>query len=182
MHRSRHPSCVLRVVVLALGAVVPFLAAAEVFVDVGANVTRVRADVATLPLETSRASGWHVGTGVRRASQHGSFGVRLELDDVDGDTLLSVRALDYRHLIKGRLAVSAFLGASRLDLATPAFGYYLGGGLTLRDLFPRWDLTLDLRYGDKIARDNLLPSDPQGGRPDNFYDLSGASLYFSRRF
>jgi hypothetical protein len=47
---------------------------------------------------------------------------------------------------------------------------------------PNWDLGIELRLGDKIARDNLLPSDPQGGRPDNFYDLSGISLYLSRRF
>jgi hypothetical protein len=44
------------------------------------------------------------------------------------------------------------------------------------------DLGIDLRYGDKLARDNLLPTDPQGGTPDNFYDVSGIAVYFSRRF
>ena len=43
------------------------------------------------------------------------------------------------------------------------------------------DLGIDLRYGDKIARDNLLPTDPQS-RPDSFYDLTGASLYLRYRF
>jgi hypothetical protein len=52
----------------------------------------------------------------------------------------------------------------------------------LKELWPSWTLAIDVRFGDKLARDNLLPSDPQGGRPDNFYDLTGLSLYLSRRF
>jgi hypothetical protein len=44
------------------------------------------------------------------------------------------------------------------------------------------DLNLDVRYGDKMARDKLLPSDPASTpRPDVFYDLMGATLYFSYR-
>jgi hypothetical protein len=44
-------------------------------------------------------------------------------------------------------------------------------------------LALDVRIGDKLARDNVLPTDPQGGnRPDTFYDLRGISIYLSRRF
>jgi hypothetical protein len=52
----------------------------------------------------------------------------------------------------------------------------------IKDLWPRWSLSLDLRYGDKLARDNVLPTDPQGGSPDNFYDLSGVTIYLSRGF
>jgi hypothetical protein len=119
---------------------------------------------------------------VRRELRQGSIGARLELDDVDGDRLLALRAFDYRRHLSERLAVTAFLGAARLDLATPAHGYYLGGGLQLKELVAGWDLAIDLRLGDKLARDNLLPSDPQGGRPDNFYDLTGVAVYLSRRF
>jgi hypothetical protein len=120
--------------------------------------------------------------GVRRELANGSIGARVELDDVDGDALLAVRALDYRRHLTPRLAVTGFLGAARLDLATPAYGYWLGGGVQLKELLPGWDLGVDLRYGDKIARDNLLPTDPQGGKQDNFYDLSGIAVYLSRRF
>jgi hypothetical protein len=155
---------------------------AEVFVDVGLHSTRVEADVATFTRTTTTQSGVHVGLGVRRELANGSIGARAELEDVDGDLLLAVRALDYRRHLTQRVAVTAFLGAARLDLATPAHGYYLGTGVQLKELWPNWSLALDLRYGDKIARDNLLPSDPQGGKPDNFYDLSGISVYFSRRF
>lgn len=158
-------------------------AGAELFFDAGVNHTRVEADIATLPDKpTSTATGLHVGVGVRRELRQGSIGARLELDDVDGDRLLALRAFDYRRHLSERLAVTAFLGAARLDLATPAHGYYLGGGLQLKELVAGWDLAIDLRLGDKLARDNLLPSDPQGGRPDNFYDLTGVAVYLSRRF
>ena len=99
------------------------------------------------------------------------------------DTLLSVRALDYRYRFHNPLAVSVFLGASRYDLATPAYGYYYGAGVQWRNLLPNIDLGLDLRYGDKIARDKLLPSDPPSTkRPDEFYDLTGATLSLSYRW
>ena len=169
-----------------LAAVLVFASAggrAEVFFDVGVSSTHVEADIATLPATiTSTQSGLHLGAGVRRALQRGSIGARIELDDIDGDSLLAVRALDWERQLTERIAVGAFLGAARLNLATPAYGYYLGGGIRLRELLAGWDLGIDLRLGDKIARDNLLPSDPQGGRPDNFYDLSGISVYLSRRF
>jgi hypothetical protein len=106
--------------------------------------------------------------GARRAvSERSDLGVRAEFDDIDGDVLLSVRALDYRYRFHNPLAVSVFLGASRLDLATPAYGYYYGAGVQWRNLLPNIDVGLDLRYGDKIARDKLLPSDPPSTkRPD----------------
>jgi hypothetical protein len=157
-------------------------ARADAFLDVGLHGTHVEADVATLTRVTTTESGAHLGLGVRRELANGSVGARIELDDVDGDLLLAVRALDYRRHLTQRFAVTAFLGAARLDLATPAYGYYLGAGVQLKELWPSWSLAIDLRYGDKIARDNLLPSDPQGGKPDNFYDLSGVAVYFSRRF
>jgi hypothetical protein len=158
-------------------------AGAELFLDFGVNDTSVEADIATLPATVeSDVSGLHLGAGFRRELAQGSIGARLELDDLDGESLLAVRALDYRRHLSERFALTAFAGAARLDVATPAYGYYLGGGLQVKELWPRWSLGVDLRIGDKLARDNLLPSDPQGGRPDNFYDLKGVSVYVSREF
>jgi hypothetical protein len=158
-------------------------ASAEVFIDVGAHSTRVEADIATLPEKIEDTfSGLHFGAGLRRELSQGSIGARLELDDIDGDLLLTVRALDYRRHLSPRLSLTAFAGAARLDLDTPAHGWYFGGGLELKDLWPGWSLVFDARIGDKLARDNLLPTDPQGGRPDNFYDLRGLAVYLSRRF
>jgi hypothetical protein len=177
------PSALRLLITLVLYVAAAATARAEAFVDFGLSSTRVSADIALQPAALdSTHSGWHVGAGVRRTLSRGNIGVRVELDDVDSDLLLAVRALDYRYHVSDRIALGAFLGAARLNLATPAYGYYLGGGLQNKDLMPAWDLTFDLRLGDKIARDNLLPTDPQGGRPDNFYDLSGLSIYLSRRF
>jgi hypothetical protein len=172
-----------RVALVVCAAAVNAVASAEVFVDIGLHSTRIEADIANQPAKTENTeSGLHVGVGVRRALRAGDIGARLELDDVDSDLLLAVRAFDYRRHVSERLAFGAFVGAARLDLATPAYGYYLGGGVHFKELVREWDLGIELRRGDKIARDNLLPTDPQGGRPDNFYDLSGVSVYLGRRF
>ena len=175
-----------RLASMAAAAAAMYLAAADAradaFLDLGLHGTHVEADVATLTRVTTSESGLHLGAGLRRELASGSIGARIELDDVDGDLLLAVRALDYRRHLTGRLAVTAFLGAARLDLATPAYGYYLGTGVQFKEFLPSWTLSVDLRYADKVARDNVLPTDPQGGKPDNFYDLSGIAVYLSRRF
>ncbi len=165
-------------------AAAPRPALAEPFVDLGLSTSRIAAKIANQQARSvTTSTGVHLGVGIRRTLERGgNIGVRLELDDVDANTLLALRALDYRFNLSARFAVTAFAGAARLDLATPAYGYYFGGGVQLKDVRPRWDLGIDLRYGDKIARDNLLPTDPQGGSPDNFYDLTSVSVYLSRRF
>ena len=155
-------------------------AGAEVFVDFGVNDTNTEGDIAGLPekVETD-AGGPHLGVGFRRELMKGSIGARLELDDLDGESLLAVRAFDYRRHLSERFALTAFAGAARLDLDTPAYGWYLGGGVQLKDLWPRWSLGIDLRFGDKLARDNF---DSQAPRPDDFYDLKGFAIYLSRGF
>jgi hypothetical protein len=175
-HRMRITVLAAAVVAIALARA----ASAELFVDFGVNDTNIEADIATLPatIETD-ASGLHLGIGFRRELTQGSIGARLELDDLDGEQLLAVRAFDYRRHLTKRFALTAFAGAARLDLDTPAYGWYLGGGVQIKDLFPRWSLGVDVRIGDKLARDNF---DSQAPRPDDFYDLRGLTLYLSRGF
>ncbi|HEX6999819.1 MAG TPA: hypothetical protein VF322_16930 [Gammaproteobacteria bacterium] len=178
-----HRSSFLAGILVAASLTAP-RAVAEVFVDVGVNGTRIESDIAGRPDTVSTSgAGAHFGIGARRSTgRRGDFGVRLEVDDADGDLMLAVRALDYRRHRSDRIAFTAFLGAARLDLATPAYGYYFGGGVQLKQILPSWDLGVELRFGDKVARDNLLPSDPQGGRPDNFHDVRGLAVYLSYRF
>ena len=155
---------------------------AELFVDAGINFSELSIRLDGSPASTkSLGAAAHFAIGARRAvSQRSDLGVRAEIDDIDGDMLFSVRALDYRYRFRSPLAVSLFVGASRLDLATPAYGYYYGAGVQWRNLLRGVDVGLDLRYGDKIARDKLLPSDPPSvKRPDSFYDLTGATLSVS---
>jgi hypothetical protein len=169
---------------LACAGLTAMPASAEMFVDLGANASRVESLYGDSDVKVSRSgTGLHLGFGVRRSvAERSDLSFRLEVDSIDSDTMLAVRALDYRYNVSDRFAVNAFLGAARLDLATPAYGYYVGAGFQWKEITEHWDLGFDLRYGDKVARDNLLPSDPRGGRPDNFHDVTGASLYLSYRF
>ncbi|MGH8285440.1 MAG: hypothetical protein ACRETT_06705, partial [Steroidobacteraceae bacterium] len=158
---------------------------AEIFVDAGVNANEVRIDLDdNIPRSTTDVEiAPHFAFGVRRAvTAHSDVGARIELDEIDGHTLLSARAVDYRYRFDGPLALTGFLGAARYDLATPAYGLYLGLGAQLRNVVPHWDIGLDLRYAVKVARDDLLASDPLGGRPDSFYDIASTTLYVTRRF
>jgi hypothetical protein len=172
----------LTVCVVLLTVALP--ARAELFVDVGVNASEVRSAIANRMGKLVRSeTGLHVGLGARRSvGERSDIGVRLELDSLGSDLYLAVRALDYRYHVSERFAISGFLGAARLDLATPAWGYYLGTGATWKNVIEGWDLNVDFSVGDKIARDNLLPSDPQGGMPDNFHDVYSLRVAMSYAF
>ena len=158
---------------------------AELFIEAGVSVHQVDAD---LTRETPTVSSdWHaqphLAVGARRAvSRRSDLGVRLELDRVDGAMLLRARALDYRYRFASGLALGVFAGAARYDLATPAYGIYFGLGLQWRDVMPGYDVGIEASYADKVARDTLLPEDPQGSRPDSFYDIYSVGLTLTRRW
>ncbi|HEV2230450.1 MAG TPA: capsule assembly Wzi family protein [Steroidobacteraceae bacterium] len=161
---------------------------AEWFVDAGVEANQVRTDPGPPnPVTTSSVGfGPHFGLGARRAvSADDDLGVRLELDQVDGHSLIGVRAIDYRHRYGDSFALSVFAGADRYDVATPAYSVYGGVGAQWRNFLPGlrgWDLGLDLRYGQNIARDKVLPTDVPANRPDTFYKIPSGVLYLSRRF
>jgi hypothetical protein len=142
----------------------------ERLLDVGFSTTRINFESsAQVPDTTSpHYQSPHLGIGARRAaSARQDLGMRLELDRVNGYTLLALRALDYRYRWGGHFALSTFVGVARYETGAPAYGYYLGAGAQWRNLFPHLDLSVDWRYGDKLARDSLLPGDPpQTARPD----------------
>ena len=160
---------------------------ADVFFDAGANYSKVeiRLDGNQNRIRTPMEFSPHFAIGARRqVSDRSDLGVRLELDQVNDEMLLSARLLDYRYRFLNPLAVSLFFGAARYDLATPAYGYVIGGGVQWRNLLPNVDVSVDLRYFDKIARDKLLGDQdaPTMERPDSFFDISGATFGLSYRF
>jgi len=110
--------------------------------------------------------------------------VRVEADNVQGHSLIGVRALDYRYRFHSPLALSVFLGFARYNLATPAYGMYLGAGLQYRNVLPGFDLGWDVRYADNIQRDHLLKSDPPdvGARNDSFYNVLSSTVFVSYHF
>ncbi|MEP6546769.1 MAG: capsule assembly Wzi family protein [Gammaproteobacteria bacterium] len=158
---------------------------AELFVDAGISVNQVRVDLEPgLPITTGK---WqvnpHLGVGARRAvTANNDLGVRLELDEAQGHALIGVRAVDYRYRFTDSLALGLFLGAARYDLVTPAYSVYYGIGGLWRNVLPKWDLGLDIRHDQNLARDHTLASDAQGPRPESFYKIESAQLYASRRF
>ncbi len=158
---------------------------AQVFVDAGVNANKVRTDLDKgIPITTSQlAFGPHFGLGARRAvSESNDLGVRAEIDQVDGHLLIGLRPLDYRHRFDGPLAVNVFGGVARYNVETPATSLYAGVGGQWRDVLPGWDLNLDFRYAQNLARDHVLASDVQGVRPETFYKIESATLYVSRHF
>jgi hypothetical protein len=159
---------------------------AQLFVDVGGNVNKVRADLQKgLPLMTSKLSfGPHIGLGARRAvSTTNDLGVRVEFDDqVDGHYLIGLRAVDYRHRFNEFFALGLFAGVVRYDLATPAYSLYAGLGGQWRNVVPKWDLSLDFRHAQSVQRDHLAAGDPPGVRPESLYKIDSVIAYVSRRF
>jgi hypothetical protein len=157
----------------------------EIFVSAGYNIYRVRTDLTDEPLRTTgpREDGYHFEVGARReVSDHNDLGTRVEFDDINGHSLVGIRLVDYRYRFWGPLAADAYFGAARYALGTPAYGYYYGVGLEWRNVVPHLDLGIDFRYDDSIARDHLLPSDPQVNRPDSFYDVWGGIFKLSYHF
>ena len=159
--------------------------AAERFVDAGVEIGRVSANLQKgLPGTTGNFGvDPHIGLGARRAvSVNNDLGVRVEFDEIDGHSLIGVRAIDYRYRFGSRFALGLFAGAARYDAATPAYGIYFGLGAAWRNILPKWDLGVDLRHVQNAARDHVLASDPPGVRPDSFYKVETGLLYLSRRF
>jgi hypothetical protein len=159
---------------------------AELFIDAGVTASRVNINLEPniRAIETPVEVGPHLAFGARRkVSDNNDWGVRLELDDeVDGHSLIGARIVDYRHRFGDEFALGLFAGVDRYNLATPAYSLYGGLGGQWRNLFPKWDLGLDFRYGQNIARNHVLPTDIQGERPDSFYKIESAVGYVSRRF
>jgi hypothetical protein len=157
----------------------------EVFVDAGGNANRVKADLQKgLAVTTTNTQfGPHFALGARRAvSEHNDLGVRAEIDEVDKHSLIQFRALDYRYRFDGPLALGIFAGVARYNLQTPATSMYAGLGLQWRNVLPGWDIDSDFRYGQNLARDHVLASDPQGVRPESFYKIESLTFYISRHF
>ncbi|HEY7963541.1 MAG TPA: capsule assembly Wzi family protein [Steroidobacteraceae bacterium] len=157
----------------------------EVFVESGASSFRTKVDLTELTAITDlpRSSAAHFAVGARRfVTDHSDLGARVESDEAAGHNLLGVRLIDYRYRFEVPLALTAFLGAARYDLATPAYGFYYGAGVQWRDILPHIDLGAEARYYDNLARDRLLASDPHTNRRDSFYDIWGGVLSLSYHF
>jgi hypothetical protein len=122
-------------------------------------------------------TGYHFGVGAYRNQDESRwvYGVKLEAEDVQGNMLLGLRAIDVGFLITPRITLKGFLGAARYDLATAAYGWRVGLGASYQ-LAEHWVLAADIVYNDKLARDS------GGGNVSVFYDIIQAVGYLQYRF
>jgi hypothetical protein len=127
--------------------------------------------------------GYHLGVGAYRNTGDSPwvYGVKLELQDVVGNSLISVRAIDLGYKFTSRFTLNGYLGGARYDLATPAFGYRfgIGGRYWMSD---RLALSAEGSFADSVARDKLLPEEPPGNSPDLFFDVFQLNLYLKYKF
>jgi hypothetical protein len=161
----------------------------EVFADIGINVNRVTVNLDPEIPEYNTPTGVdpHFGLGARRAvSTNNDLGARVEIDQIQSHMLIGLRMIDWRYRFDhNAFAIGAFFGVDRYQLATPAYSEYVGLGAQWRNFLPwlpKWDLGLDFRHAQNIARDHVLATDPRGTRPDSFYKIDSAVLYLSRHF
>jgi hypothetical protein len=156
----------------------------EGFVDLGMFSSNVdyEQDAGAVPADKSTHGSVHFGLGLRRAvDRRNDFGTRIEFDNVGGNLLTALRAIDYRHRFGPTFAAGLFFGAARYGALTPAYGWYGGAGLQWRDLWKNWDVGVDYRDADHMVR-NKTPGESVIIWPNAFYSIRGASTYISRRF
>jgi hypothetical protein len=163
----------------------------ERFVDVGASEGQLQLNLGGFSAAQEAAKTLdrtvyspHFGLGARRqVAPHQDLGVRIELDDFDSNAMLGLRIIDYRYRVDRHLAIGAFFGFARYAAPTPAQGYYEGAGIQWRNLFPHWDLSVEVRNFDHLQRDKLLRSDlPTNGDPVEWYSLLAPTVTLDRRF
>jgi hypothetical protein len=119
----------------------------------------------------------------RPAGPRADIGVAIEAERVDSRTLIGVRALDYRRSIAVGVRAGGFVGTARYDLATPAYGIYLGVGVERESRDKRWAVRLESKYAIKVARDRVLPAEVgRFTREDAFYDIASTTLSIGRRY
>jgi hypothetical protein len=161
---------------------------AEFHVDLGLVGSQIIADITSETPRTQSDIGFgpHFMVGARRAiSTHQDIGAGREADDIHGVSLIAARIVDYRYRFNNPLALNLFMGAARYAAATPAYGFYYGGGVEWRNVLPHWDVGINYRYAAKVDRLRTEPTDPPedvGYRPDAYYDVTMGTLYVSRKF
>jgi opacity protein-like surface antigen len=121
--------------------------------------------------------GYHFGVGLFRQQTDSRwvYGVKVEVENVQDNVLVGLRAIDLGFLVTPRFTIDGFLGAARYDLPTAAYGWRLGLGAKYQ-FAERWVLAADYVYNDKLTRDS------GGDNVGVFYDIDQGLLYLQYRF
>jgi len=157
----------------------------DFFMDMGINFSKFKSTAmnpdGTLRFPNGKNRNAHLGIGaLRTVTKHGDIGVRVEWDRIKGHNLYSMRMMDYRYRIGSHFAVSGFFGVGRYETEAPAYGYYLGTGLVLLDIIPKWDFCIDVRRDKEMSRTKVIAS--ENTMPRVFFNSSNITAYVSRHF
>lgn len=103
-----------------------------------------------------------VGVGVyKNFNESHSVGTNFDYyHDIEGASLWSVRALDYRYQLFQNWQVNSFVGAARINTGTPAHGYIIGGGLIYQlPNSANQFVQAEVQLSDKLTRDINAPDE-----------------------
>ena len=122
----------------------------------------------------------------KRTGDRSSVGVKVEFQQVDGSRLTSFRAIDYRYFYSEQWQLGAFIGASKYEFRSPAYGYNVGFGAFYQPTnWKNLSVGAEVQFMDKLARDKIHPDDvpaaPETG-PDTFTNMAGIALTMSYHF
>lgn len=162
--------------------------------SVGSTVSKVKTLLDGGDNPAAETNDWEtgpyfaIGVHSRYAERH-ELGLVASYSTAAGDGLFSIRPFDYRYSLTDSIRLTGFFGVARYDKETAAHGYYLGFGGEWRFLKQTQSeglgLGLEFAYGDKIARDRVLPSDPPSTMPSSpeiFYDVTLFNTYLAWYF
>ncbi|PCK03765.1 MAG: hypothetical protein COA42_19825 [Alteromonadaceae bacterium] len=164
--------------------------AVERYVNIGVNSHDVSFSTGDAAVDASsqQDSGFHLGFGFRNQygkSQKHYFGFGVEADELLGDVVLGLRALDYQYQIHDKFRIGAYFGGAQLDSGAAQTGYYTGLNLSYLNVIKNLDVVLDYRVTDDLARDRLFDDDPQDPlmrTNDIFLEYTVFAAYFNWRF
>lgn len=132
-------------------------------------------------------SSFHIGFRLyNQINAKNLIGVGLDYDEVGSQKVLGYRAIDYRYLLSNRIHLGAFFGAASLDSGLPQNGYYYGFNASFLLIPEKLSLSFENKFGDGLARDRLLSTDPEDSsgenRPDIFLDYQAYVLALQWHF
>lgn len=158
------------------------------FLNAGFSATDLQLDtgIPAIDNNSSVESGYHLGFAIRNSyglNINHHFGFGIDIDKINGDTLLALRALDYQYNLTPNWRTGVFLGAIKLESGAAQNGFYLGFNIMRDQWRKNLDLGFELRHGSGLARDRL-PSERlnvTNNRPDVFLDYVSAVFFLSWR-
>lgn len=172
---------------LFLFCLIPPVIAAERYVLLGLSAQQ--ADYSSgdsrIDSEKGRDTGYQLRMAARNSygeNQQHLLGLGLDVQRFIGDLLLGFRALEYQYQFNCDYRAGAFIGAMQLDSGAAQTGYYGGLNVSRLNTLLGADAVLELQYGHGLARDRLLPEDPQGRLPDMFMNVYVFNLGLAWRF